>query len=179
MNILDLVLAVVGLLGVAVLAVLWLVVKTAASQEAASVVPGVTKRVLTQAKSQLPSDAQPRWEEEWPAGFEVAIEKRPLWALREALSLYVGARRIARELEPATAPAGVSGRLGEIKTSAAARFGWLLDRFSRWLDFYRRVLEEVTEEFDRRLPSPLNRRILLLMASVETYILIHGFHLPW
>jgi len=173
------ILAALGLLASATLGVMWLVIKAAVNQEAASVVPGITKSLLEQAKSQLPSDAQPRWEEEWPAGFKAAIEKRPIWALREAFSLYVGARRIARSLEPATAPAGVAGRFGSIRMTAAARFGWLLNQLSKGLEFYRDLFAQFSEQLDRRLPSRSNRRFLLLVVFVEIYLISHGFRLPW
>jgi Na+-translocating ferredoxin:NAD+ oxidoreductase RnfG subunit len=83
-TVVSVVLALFGLLAAALLGALWLVLKAAVSQEAASVLPAATRSLLHRAKMRLPLEAQPRWEEEWPAGFHNAIEKRPIWALRES-----------------------------------------------------------------------------------------------
>jgi hypothetical protein len=97
---------IVAVLLLALASMFWLILRDAMSKEAAAVIPERTRSLIARAKDRLPEEARPRWEEEWPAGFAEAIEKRPVWALREAISLYRGARRIAAELEPAVASAG-------------------------------------------------------------------------
>jgi hypothetical protein len=86
-----------------------MVLKDAAKKEAAAVLPECTRSLIRRAQNRLPEEARTRFEEEWPAGFEESIEKRPAWALAQAVSLYRGARQIAAELEPAPASASAGG----------------------------------------------------------------------
>jgi len=172
---LSLALVAVGLAATALLATLWLVLKAAVSQEAAAVIPEASRSLLKRAKERLPLDAQPRWEEEWPAGFEQAIERRPIWALREALSLYLGAGRIARELEPSTVVAGRGwGRVGALGSSAIARFG----RFGKWFSQITGIVREINEGLAFRLEQLLGAPRLGLLQSrllrFATYILWAG-----
>jgi len=110
-SILTIAVAIGSLSILALITALLLVLKDAANKEAAAVIPECTRSLIRKAQGALPEEARTRFEEEWSAGFEEAIEKRPAWALVQAISLYRGARQISRELKPALASPG-SGRPG-------------------------------------------------------------------
>jgi hypothetical protein len=111
MILLSLAISILGLVLLVFGSVILLILRDAMTKEAAAVIPERTRSLIERAKNRLPEEARPRWEEEWPAGFAEAIEKRPVWALREAISLYRGARRIAVEMEPAPATTSSSRRV--------------------------------------------------------------------
>ncbi|HWO83597.1 MAG TPA: hypothetical protein VNM38_07395 [Solirubrobacterales bacterium] len=169
--ILGVALALLGLIAAAVLGAFWLVLKAAMNQEAASVVPAMTRGLLTRARARLPQDAQPRWEEEWPAGFEEAIEKRPIWAMRQAMSLYAGAGRIARELEPATEAAGkASPRLGSVGSSAIANIDRIRGPLGKVWEFLRRLDADVALQL-RRIYGSTSQMRLMNSARILAYLI--------
>lgn len=149
-------LTIVGLFISGLLLVLWWVSKSAVTQEASNVLPDATRSLVDRAMNRLPEDARRRYEEEWPAGFEEAIEKRPIWAFREAVSLYRGARRIARALEPTPAVRG-RGRVGLAADSAVAGATGILGRFQRLLNRLSSSVDRIVDPFE-----PIVRRFCRL-----------------
>lgn len=176
--ILGVLIAVAFLLASGFLAVLWLVGKSAVTQEASNVLPDATRRLIDRTKDRLPEEARSRYEEEWPAGFDEAIEKRPIWAFREAVSLYLGARQIARELEPAPVPARRGrARVGIAANSAVANASHLATRLR---DGGNRLLAGF-ERFERLLIERIARTVFLrfsarnhavLRLALRVYILL-------
>ena len=148
-------------------ATIFLVLKDAAAKEAAAVLPECTRNLISRAKDQLPEGARERFEEEWLAGFEEAIEKRPAWALAQAISLYRGARQISRELKPAPAPSG-AGRpaWGSFASGTAKLSEWASTaRSSRTRRWATRMVEAISE----MLPPQARRRFsprTLLAGSI-------------
>lgn len=136
MSLLTLATSIVAVLLVPLAWVFWLILRDAMNKEAAAVIPERTRSLIERAKNRLPEEARPRWEEEWPAGFADAIDKRPVWALREAISLYRGARKIAAELKPAVAPASSHKGMARPAISsvkARATYAKLIARLRIWL----------------------------------------------
>jgi hypothetical protein len=187
--ILGIILVIGMLVASSLVAVLWLVGKSAVTQEASNVLPDATRTLIDRAKNRLPEEARQRYEEEWPAGFEEAIEKRPIWAFREAVSLYRGAGRIARALEPSPEFVGRGRfRIGFAADSAAARASDLAARIKRpILGFPRRIelimwniAKSLYDLYDARIAGSvltelsLFRRIFTyLVLLVSLYSLLH------
>jgi hypothetical protein len=94
--------------------VIFAVLRRMALKELEASVPGVSRYLLQRAVQRLPAEHREDIEEEWRAGLGDAIDKRPLWALMEVTSLYMGAGRIAAELEPTAAPARAGGAEGRV-----------------------------------------------------------------
>jgi hypothetical protein len=169
-------LVVMGLAAAAVLAAFFLIVKAAVSQEAASVLPEATRNLLERAKDRLPEEGRARWEEEWPAAFERAIEKRPIWAFREAISLYLGSRRIAKALQPAAAPAEVhEGQdRDRVASSLAAGAGQLLSGLSKVSSTLRKVLVWLDAAFERAFGSGEGAARRLFIAGFALAAVLAG-----
>jgi len=174
--ILGILLAITALFATGFFAVLWLVGKSAVTQEASNVLPDATRRLIGRAKNRLPEDARKRYEEEWPAGFEEAIEKRPIWAFREAVSLHHGARRIARELEPTPVPAGRGRlRIGFAANSAVSRASGLVARVREATSRASRFVEQIAHGFRDAMyrvygPRAAEQIITLLGQRLPTLI---------
>lgn len=83
--------AIGSLLVLALIGALLLVLKDAANKEAAAIIPEFTRSLIRKAQEVLPEEARARFEEEWSAGFEEAIEKgRPGRSCKR--SRFTGAR---------------------------------------------------------------------------------------
>ena len=162
--VLAIAIAALSLLFLAFVSAIVLVLKDAATKEAAAVLPECTRSVIDRARKRLPEDARKRFEEEWPAGFEEAIERRPAWALMQAISLYRGAGQIARVLEPATA------------SNSGRGSGWIVrvpggERIGRWANLFRkfplrRWFSWLSEVRERRAPSISGGRFLFILAML-------------
>jgi hypothetical protein len=162
--------AIISLIGIGLLAFVVLVLKDAASKEAAAIIPACTRNLIDRAKCQLPDGERERWEEEWLAGFEKAIEERPVWALFQAISNLRGARQIARQLQPA--PASPSNRWAGLTGVAAgtAKLGdWLGERSSRLRDLITRSLRLVFPDTTRI------HRLATVTAVLTVPVSILGF----
>ena len=175
------VLAVVGLfMAGGLLALMALVLKSAATKEAEAILPTATRGFIDRARDRLPAGARPRWEEEWPAGFQEAIEKRPLWALREAIYLYMSAARVARALEPVPAKTGGYG----LKAAGASLSGRAEGLAGRLQAFGLRVSGpvralwsfsgRVAERFTRNSALGPRHRTFQIVAFVEYLLLLLG-----
>lgn len=167
--VLAIAIAILSLLLLALVSAIVLVLRDAATKEAAAVLPECTRNVIERARDRLPEDARARFEEEWPAGFEDAIERRPAWALMQAISLYRGAGQIARVLEPATAPTSGRDRPWTAKVPGGGgivRWADLLRKMS-----LRRLLARLEAIRARRTPSISAGRFLfiLLLLSYEIW----------
>lgn len=156
--ILGILLTIAALIATGFFAVLWLVGKSAVTQEASNVFPDATRSLIVRAMDRLPEDARKRYEEEWLAGFEEAIEKRPIWAFREAVSLYRGAGRIARELAPAPEPAARGqARVGLTADAAVARASGIFTQI-------RQIMDQIRQTIDR-----LSHLVDLMAYRIEEY----------
>ena len=174
MSLLTLVTSILAVLLFPLAWVLWLILRDAMNKEAAAVIPERTRSLIERAKNRIPEEARPRWEEEWPAGFAEAIEKRPVWALREAISLYRGARKIAAELEPAVASAGghkgmarpaISSVEGGTVARVIARLIWF---GTRYLQTSNRMLAWALETIDRAVAALL--KPLAALAADSSFL---------
>lgn len=101
------------------------------SSELEAAIPELAKGMLQKAIERLPEESRERFAEEWAAGLKVPLEKQPLVALAQAISLYQRARRIAAELEPSTVSVqGEAGdgrpprRFGGVRGLPRVRFGF-------------------------------------------------------
>jgi len=163
MSFIAVMLAIGALLLLAVVTAIMLVLKDAAAKEAAAVLPECTRNLIGRAKDQLPEGARQRFEEEWLAGFEEAIERRPAWALVQAISLYRGARQISRELKPATAPSG-AGRTAwsSFATGTAKLSEWASTaRNSRPRRWATRIADAISEMVPPQARKTFSPRTLL------------------
>jgi hypothetical protein len=111
MSLMSLLLAVLGTIGAIVLivgialgSVLWRALGKVIGNELEVAIPELAQGLLEKAIARSPEEHRPRLEEEWTAGLKDSLEKRPLWALAQAASLYLKAGRIAAELKPAPVP---------------------------------------------------------------------------
>jgi hypothetical protein len=161
-----------GLFVVGFVALLVLILKSAVNKEAEAVLPATTRSLIDRARKKLPEEARPRWEEEWPAGFDLAIEKRPIWALREAISLYRGARNMARAYEPAPARIGRGRPLGDLGSFLATGAGGLVGSmrsFLRLIDQFFDALTDLSdwvfESVDRAIDMIFGARRKVAMAA--------------
>jgi hypothetical protein len=126
MSAIEIMLVIFGFLGMVFTAVLFWVIRALVTQEVAHIVPALTYDLLRRAAERLPDEHREHLLEEWRAEIEDMAEKRPLLALSEAVSLHRGARRIARELEPASVPAGITGIPKRIGTLGNGIAGYIL-----------------------------------------------------
>ena len=110
-----------ALLAAGLLALAWLILRTAVTKEIEAVLPILMTWLLRRARDKLPEEERDRWEEEWGAGFGPAMETRPIWGFREALCLYLSAARVARTLESVSVRQRGLGRLREFRGSIVAR----------------------------------------------------------
>ena len=126
MSLMSLLLAVLGAIGAIVLIVgitlgslLWRALGRVISNELEAAIAELAQGLLEKAIARAPEDHRPRLEEEWMAGLRDPLEKRPLWALVQAASLWQRAGRIAAELEPAPVLASPGRTLKEVRKVAS------------------------------------------------------------
>jgi DNA-binding transcriptional ArsR family regulator len=79
-----------AVLGIAVLVVGW-ALQTLAGKEAEALVQALTTKLLLRIERRLPIHQQERFAEETRAGLQRFSQKRPLWALLQAFSLFCAA----------------------------------------------------------------------------------------
>jgi DNA-binding transcriptional ArsR family regulator len=89
-----------GLLSLALLVLFW-VLQALAGKEAEAIVQSLASDLLRRTERRLPVGQRARFSEETRAGLLRFSEKRPAWALIQALSLFLSARggRLAEEFE--------------------------------------------------------------------------------
>lgn len=91
-----------GLLSLFLLVLGW-ILQALAGKEAEAAIQALTADLLRRAERRLPAGQRARFAEETRAGLLRFSERRPLWALLQAVSLYVAAvsRRLVDEFETA------------------------------------------------------------------------------
>ncbi len=139
MSLMSLLLAVLGTIGAIVLivgialgSVLWRVLGKVIDNELEVAIPELARGLLEKAIARIPEDHRLRLEEEWTAGLKDPLEKRPLWALVQAASLWQKAGRIATELEPAPVPVS-PGRIFEEVRKVASWVEALIESFAAFV----------------------------------------------
>lgn len=122
--------AILVVLGIALGSLLWRVLGKVLGNELEAAVPELAQGLLEKAVERIPAEHRPRLEEEWTAGLKGSLQKRPLWALLQAVSLYQKAGHIAAELEPA--PVSVHGNeSGGEGSQSSSRFSGIASRMLR------------------------------------------------
>jgi hypothetical protein len=117
--------SVVGAIGLLVAAIVLAVARALVAEEIRGWQPHLRQALLRRACRRLPDGHRERYQEEWGAMLADCSD-RPLTALKNAISLLVHARVIARELRPQAVAASSQGSTAKVSVARRASRGLTL-----------------------------------------------------